>query len=63
MWRADFSRKVGERRDVVAEQSAALGELSAGQLHAVARVAGEADRGVGDADDFLVLGDGGFDGR
>ena len=44
--RADLGREVGERREVVAEQRRGVGELGAGQLHAVAGVAGEADDDV-----------------
>jgi hypothetical protein len=43
---ADFSREVRERGDVVAGQGRGVGELRAGELHAVARVAAEADGGV-----------------
>ena len=43
--RADFGREVGERRDVVAHQGRRVGELRAGQLHAVARVAAEPNCG------------------
>ncbi len=46
--RADFGRIVGEGGDVVAEDGAGVGQLRAGQLHAVAGVAGEADDGGGD---------------
>ena len=40
-WRADLGREVGERREVVARERGRLGELGAGQLDAVAGVAGE----------------------
>jgi hypothetical protein len=60
---ANLGRKVGERGDVVPQQRAALGKLRTGQLHAVARVSREADRGVADRDDFLVLDGSRFDGR
>ena len=41
--RADFGREIGESREVVAGQRGRQRELPAGQLHAVAAVAGEAD--------------------
>ena len=41
--RADLGGEVGQRREVVAEQRRLAGEAAAGQLHAVAGVAGEAD--------------------
>ncbi len=41
--RPDLRREVGEGREVVAHQGGRGGELVAGQLHAVAGVAGEAD--------------------
>src|SRR5690606_26950111 len=41
--RADFGGKVGESREVVPGQGGGQGELSAGELHAVAAVTGEAD--------------------
>ena len=41
--RADLGREVGERREVVPEQRRLAREAAAGQLHAVAGVAGEAD--------------------
>ena len=41
--RADLGGEVGQRRDVVAEQRRLGGELRAGELHAVAGVAGETD--------------------
>ncbi len=48
--RADLGREVGERRDVVAGPSGLARELLTGQLHAVARIPGEAhDRAVQDA--------------
>ena len=36
---ADLGREVGQRADVVADQGRGVGELRAGQLHAVAGVA------------------------
>ena len=50
--RADLGGKVGKRREVVAEERGLAREAAAGQLHAVAGVAGEAD------DDVLQLLDG-----
>ena len=41
--RADFSREVGEGREIVPGECGRERELSAGQLHAVAAVSGEAD--------------------
>ena len=41
--RADFRREIGEGREVVAGERGRQRELAAGQLHAVAAVAGEAD--------------------
>ena len=41
--RADLGREIGEGREVVAGERGRQGELAAGQLHAVAAVAGEAD--------------------
>ena len=41
--RADFGREIGEGRKVVAGERGRERELTAGQLHAVAAVAGEAD--------------------
>ena len=41
---ADLGREVGQGADVVAEDRGRPGELGPGQLHAVAGVAGEADR-------------------
>src|SRR5271156_3420933 len=43
---ADFSRKVGESRQIVAVESDRIGELAAGNLHAVARISAEADHRV-----------------
>ena len=40
---ADLGREVRQRRQVVAEGGAHVGEAVAGELHAVAGVAGEAD--------------------
>ena len=40
---ADLGGEVGQRADVVAEDGRRAGELRAGELHAVAGVAGEAD--------------------
>ena len=42
--RADLGREVGQRADVVAEDGGRPRELRAGQLHAVAGIAGESDR-------------------
>ena len=50
---ADLGREVGQRADVVAEDGGGAGELRAGQLHAVAGVAGEPDR---DPIELLELG-------
>ena len=44
--RADLGREIGERREVVAEQGRRARELTARDLHAVARVPGEADDGA-----------------
>ena len=41
--RADFGREIGEGGEVVAGERGRQGELPAGQLHAVAAVAGKAD--------------------
>ena len=41
--RTDLGREVRQRREVVPEQRAGAGEAIAGELHAVAGVAGEAD--------------------
>ena len=41
--RADLGREVGQRREVVAEHRRLAREAVAGELHAVAGVAGEAD--------------------
>ena len=41
--RADLGREVRQRRDVVADERRLAREAAAGQLHAVAGVAGEAD--------------------
>ena len=48
--RADLGGEIGQRREVVAEDRGGVGEAIAGQLHAVAGVAREADR---DAIPFL----------
>ena len=48
----DLSREVGQRREVVADRGRLAREAAPGQLHAVAGVAGEADR------DLLELFDG-----
>ena len=40
---ADLGREVRQRREVVAEHRGRVGEAAAGELHAVAGVAGEAD--------------------
>ena len=53
--RADLGREVRQRRDVVAEDGRVGGEPVAGQLHAVAGVAREADD---DAVESLHLGHG-----
>ena len=42
--RADLGGEVGQRGEVVARERRRLGELGAGELHAVAGVAREADR-------------------
>ena len=49
---ADLGGEVGEGADVVAEEGRGVGELRAGELHAVAGVAGEAD---GDGFDLFDL--------
>ena len=54
--RADLGREVGQRADVVAEDRGGPRELGAGQLHAVAGVAGEPD---GDALELLRSSDSG----
>ena len=41
--RADLGREIGEGGEIVAGERGREGELAAGQLHAVAAVAGEAD--------------------
>src|ERR1700735_4188986 len=43
---ADFRRKVGESGQIVAVQRHWVGELAAGNLHAVARISTESDDGV-----------------
>ena len=43
--RADLGREIGEGLEVVAGQGGRQGELRAGELHAVAAVAGEAHHG------------------
>ena len=53
--RADFRREIGEGRQVVSGERGRKRELAAGQLHAVAAVAGEADD-----DRFLRRVGGGF---
>ena len=50
--RADLGREVGQRADVVAVDGRGPGELGPGQLHPIARIAGEADR---DAVELLEL--------
>ena len=56
--RTDLGGEIGQGADVVAEDGGRSGELRAGQLHAVARVAREADR-----DPLELLDDGlGFSG-
>jgi hypothetical protein len=42
---ADFSGEIGKGADVVAKDGGDIGELGADELHAVARVAAEADDG------------------
>ena len=54
--RADLGRKVGERREVVPEDRGLAREAVAGELHAVARVAGEADDDPFELLDRLGLG-------
>ena len=53
--RADFGREVGERGDVVAHEGRRVGELRAGQLHAVARVAAEPNCGIVERKNLFVL--------
>ena len=43
----NLGREIGKGRNVVADQGRGVGQLRAGQLHAVARVATESHRGVG----------------
>ena len=50
--RPDLGREVGQGADVVAEGRRGPRELAAGQLHAVAGIAGEPDR---DAIQFLLV--------
>ncbi len=57
--RANFGREVGERRDVVAHQGRRVGELRAGQLHAVARVATETNCRLVECVNFLLQNCGG----
>ena len=54
--RADFRREVGERGQVVAHARGGVGELRAGQLHAVAGVAGKTDGDVILTGDLAVVG-------
>lgn len=42
-WGANFSRKVRHGADIIAKNSSRVAELSPGQLHSVARVAGKTD--------------------
>ena len=49
---ANFSREIGKRGEVVAVQRDGIGELAAGDLHAVAGIAAEPDDGL--LDDFLL---------
>ena len=56
--RADLGREVRERREVVADKRGRVGELAAGDLHAVAGVAAEADDRL--LQDFLVPANGCF---
>ena len=51
---ADLGGEVGERRQVVAEAGRLLGEAVAGELHSVARVAGEPDDHAIELLDLLV---------
>ena len=51
--RPDLGREVRQRRDVVPEQRRLGGELRAGELHAVARIAREADDDLGELLDRL----------
>ena len=53
---ADLGRKVGERRQVVPEDGSLAREPVAGELHAVARVAGEANHDPFELLDGLGLG-------
>ena len=52
--RADLGGEVGQRRDVVPEQRRLGRELRAGELHAVAGVAREADDDLGELLDGLA---------
>ena len=45
---ADFGREIGERRKIVAMDGGSVGELEAGKLHPVTRVAREPDDDVGE---------------
>jgi hypothetical protein len=56
----NLGREVGQRADVVAEDGGGAGELRAGELHAVARVAGESDRDPIELADLDVLAGCGF---
>jgi hypothetical protein len=58
--RANLGREVGQGRDVVADDGRGVRKLRAGELHAVAGVAGEAD---GDGLDLFDLCLTRFDGR
>ena len=51
---ANFGGEVGQRADVVAEDGRGVGELRAGELHAVAGVAGQTNRCFG----YILDGDG-----
>src|SRR6185503_14913842 len=42
-WRAYLSRKIRQRRNVVADHRRGIGELRARQLHTITGIAGEAD--------------------
>jgi hypothetical protein len=53
---ANFGGIVGKGVHVVAQEGGGARELVACNLHAVARVAGKANRGGVDLFDFLVLG-------
>ncbi len=52
---ANFGREIREGGEIVAEQRGGVGELAAGDLHAVAGVTAEADDGA--IDDFFFAPD------